>query len=150
MILPRDSLCLRQCGYYCRYSAYKCGYYYRYSAYAWDSVVTIADIQLLSVVTITDIQLMLGTVSLLLPRFSLYMGKCGYYCRYSAYVWDSVLTLEDVDDLALVSDLHGGKGVLPLVHRETEAPGKHAEHVVLHGGFCFGNIILIYAQTSNC
>ena len=55
MILPRDSLCLRQCGYYCRYSAYKCGYYYRYSAYAWDSVVTIADIQLLSVVTITDI-----------------------------------------------------------------------------------------------
>ena len=116
-----------QCGYYCRYSAFKCGYYNRYLAYAWDSVVTIAEIQLI-----------------------LYMGKCGYYCRYSAYVWDSVLTLEDVDDLALVSDLHGGKGVLPLVHRETEAPGKHAEHVVLHGGFCFGNIILIYAQTSNC
>ena len=90
-------------------------------------------------VTLEDeIQLMFGTVHG-------YLGG-----RYSAYVWDSVVTLEVEDDLALVSDLHGGKGVLPLVHRETEAPGKHAEHVVLHGGFCFGNIILIYAQTSNC
>ena len=91
MILLRFSLCLRQCGY-------PGG---RDSAYDWDSVVTLEVENYL-----TEKQLMFETVWLLwrsrmiLPRSSLCLGQCGYFCRYLAYVWNSVVTLEDEDDLA--------------------------------------------------